>query len=104
VDDLLPLIVFIVSVLAGITIVFLERRARRDGASVAVRLIAISTVLLIPLPYLAFALTPGDPDVWDFYQSTWFIPMVVLGGLAIGAIFLAVASRPVSGNETTPDR
>ena len=44
---------------------------------------------MIALPYLAYRIVAGDPDVWDFYRSAWFVLLVVQGALAA---YLALAS------------
>ena len=66
---------------------------RRDAPIVRPTRARIGVVLggiaMIALPYLAYRIVAGDPDVWDFYRSAWFVLLVVQGALAA---YLALAS------------
>ncbi len=85
-SDLLPLLAFSAGVVTGFAAV-LVRRDARIMRSVAVRLGAVLIgAAMIAAPYVAYLAVAGDPDVWDFYRSAWFVPLVVQGALtAVGA-------------------
>lgn len=52
--------------------------------------------LLIACPYLAFRLLTGDPDVWDFYATWWFVPALILVPAAVALSVRWCASRTAS--------
>lgn len=88
--DLMPLIGFFACIAFDLTLILLVRR--RGVGLVSKRrpsLDLVLSALVIAVPYLLLAL-PGDPDVWDFYRSVWYLPLASLSALTI------VLSREVS--------
>lgn len=99
--DLLPLLAFALGVAVDVTLlVFLRQRdpVGTPGDTPAraraprTPLVATVAVLVALGPYVAFwAVSNGDPDVWDFYRTASFVPLVVLG--VLGAVVTLIASR-----------
>lgn len=95
--DLLPLVLVCLGVGLASSAIFLARKnvliVRGVPGLVGVIFIGI---VVVSAPYVAYVF-PGDPDVWDFYRSVWWLPAVVLGPLAALATYLIGFRNPSSG-------
>ncbi|MDO5066692.1 MAG: hypothetical protein Q4D96_05395 [Propionibacteriaceae bacterium] len=77
--DLIPLAAVLVAVLLQALVWFRVVRSRA--------FLVVGAGLLL-LSWLAFVLLHGDPDVWDFYASVWFVPFLGLGATALCWLWL----------------
>lgn len=83
--DLIPLVLVVLSVALALGVLILRWRragARTRGGDVV---IGVASVMTLAGAYLAFGVIDGDPDVWDFYGSVWWVPLVIGGGIALVA-------------------
>nr|WP_011167223.1 MULTISPECIES: hypothetical protein [Acidipropionibacterium]AFK88689.1 hypothetical protein [Acidipropionibacterium jensenii]CAB88400.1 hypothetical protein [Acidipropionibacterium jensenii] len=89
--DYIPLLIFILAMIYDFLVIILGRHGRFNSYSILAKasLVAISVILII-VPYASYWLVAGDPDVWDFYRSLWWIPVAFLG---IVSIVLMASSR-----------
>ncbi len=99
--DLMPLFTFVVSTGVSIACVVTLVRGRGKIESAARRWVLVGAqIVLIGLPYLAFASAQGDADVWDFYRSFWWVPLAILGTLSAIGIVSAVRRDLVAPRRT----
>lgn len=77
--DLLPLIVFCIG-LAWSVLGMFALRAKAAAHQISRKDInwPMGAIVLLSMPYLMFARLNGDPDVWDFYRSVGFVPLVAV--------------------------
>lgn len=81
--DLIPLVLGTLgSALAVAVIIALRVRKEPDGPLFLTVIIAVASAALVG-SYISFLLVDGDPDVWDFYASVWWLPIAVGGIVAV---------------------
>lgn len=85
--DLIPLALGLLGVALAIGAVLALRSKKNTGDTRRATAIVLAPIAVIAFAYLAFAVIDGDPDVWDFYASIWWLP------LAAVAVFSLVAAR-----------
>lgn len=77
--DLLPPLTFLVCAsVQGFALIAVRRNAKTFVAPRARVLFAFTALILTAVPYVVFFALQGDLDVWDFYRSVWFVPLIVL--------------------------
>ncbi len=83
--DLIPLVLVLLAI--AFALGALIPRWRRAGARMRRGDIVIgaASVMALAGAYLAFGVIDGDSDVWDFYRSVWWVPLVIGGGIALVA-------------------
>ncbi|MDN5570025.1 MAG: hypothetical protein L0G22_02000 [Propionibacteriaceae bacterium] len=100
--DLVPLIAFLVCVGFHVVVLLLTRGSRGLSlTSAQAGALRASSVALVVLPFVCFAVIAGEPDVWDFYRSVWFVPLIV-GVALIGWLWRATTLPARDGS--TPAR
>lgn len=84
--SLIPLALGIIgAALAFAVVIFLKIRREPSARRHVVVAISVSIAALVG-SYISFALIDGDPDVWDFYASVWWLPLLVGVIFALGVI------------------
>lgn len=99
--DFLPMIALGVGVLFNIAAIVIVQRTPGPITPSTRRSVIAASVLLIVAPVALFAVVDGDPDVWDFYRSLWFAPLIILGGLSA---WLIVAANRQSARASETNR
>ncbi|SNU00983.1 hypothetical protein SAMN06298212_105100 [Ruaniaceae bacterium KH17] len=96
--DLLPLACAVLAAVVGVVgLLWLRRLPVGSGAGgVKVGTVVVSALLTVAA-YLACQGHSGDPDVWDFYATYWFAPLVVLALVTLGAVVI----RPARAQNVT---
>ncbi|MEH3088276.1 MAG: hypothetical protein PGN24_01350 [Microbacterium arborescens] len=88
--DLIPLGLGLLGVALAIWAILALMSKKNAGDTRRATAIVLAPIAVIAFAYLAFAVIDGDPDVWDFYASIWWVP------LAAGAVFALFAARALA--------
>lgn len=81
--DLVPLALVLLGI--GLAVLAVISRRVKNTHQVARGSVAVLAAPVFALAgcYLAFAVIDGDPDVWDFYSSAWWLPLAIAGLYAL---------------------
>ena len=63
----------------AVTAVMTHQAYRSDRPSLTTVVLRASPFAALAGCYLAFVAVDGDPDVWDFYSSAWWMPLAAAG-------------------------
>lgn len=86
--DLLPLLMATAGVVVALSTIVLIRTGRiQRSPRVWVAVLVVGS-LIVAGTYIAYFSIDGDPDVWDFYRSVWFVPIAVFGGFVAYVAYL----------------
>ncbi len=87
--DLIPLLAFVAGGLSQLLLCLKLRGTREKGVASPLRrpLLLGAGIAVVALPYVTYLLVQ-EPDVRDFYASAWFVPLVVLGAMALWLAWL----------------
>lgn len=93
--DLIPLIMTVL----GVGLMLVAAVALRRGAALR-HLLVTAPFVALGGSYIAYAVIDGDPDVWEFYGSVWWAPVVHAVLFALVAMMQLRARR--GRDVTTP--
>lgn len=82
-SDLVPLALVLLGIGLAVLAVIARRVKKTHRLARESVVILVAPVVALAGCYLAFAAIEGDPDVWDFYSSAWWLPLAIAGLYAL---------------------
>lgn len=77
--ELVPLTLMLLGVGLAVTAVMTHQAYRSGRPSLTTVVLRASPFAALAGCYLAFVAVDGDPDVWGFYSSAWWMPLAAAG-------------------------